>query len=91
MDVEGFLVGLNCLVFLVERLKESLTSLHAVGVPLGRSWGEKCVSNESFGSTAGGAAVLTRAGRTTNKEKRQTRDFDSRTKGYPGEDGKIRH
>ena len=90
MDVEGFLVGLNCLVFLVERLKESLTSLHAVGVPLGRSWGEKCVSNESFGSTAGGVGVLTRGGRTTHKEKRQTRDFDS-TKGYPGEDGKIRH
>ena len=47
MQYEDFLVVLTCLLFAVVRSKESLRTLHGMGVPLLRSWGEERVSKES--------------------------------------------
>ena len=85
---EGVLVVLTCLLFAIVRSKESPRTLHGMGVPLLRSWGEERVSKEfPVFYVVGAATTVSQEGRTTYAKRRQgDRDFDS-TKGYPGEDG----
>ena len=88
MQCESFLVVLTCLLFAIVRSKESPRTLHGMGVPLLRSWGEERASKEfPVFYVVGAATTVSQEGRTAYAKRRQgDRDFDS-TKGYPGEDG----
>ena len=86
MCFEEFLVVLNCCLFSVERLKESLVLKNGMGVPLFQNRAEGWMQKEILVEyVAGQSTKETLGGRSILEKRRQNWEFDS-TKGFPGED-----
>ena len=87
MNYEDFLVAFFCLLFTLERTKETLSALHDVGGPLLNGWGEVCaVKANCVFESVGEHGLFLRGGRVHFvKISQNNREFDA-TRGYPGED-----
>ena len=83
MSVEGAVMFLGFLRFLVARSKEFLPLSQVVAGPLAWEWEDESVAKVIPDIIFGGAApIFTTGGRASPTE---SREFDS-TMGYPGED-----
>ena len=87
MVYEDLLVEFICLLFLIERSKETLFAWYGVRGPLLCRKGEECAAKESCVFVLMGEhRHFSRGGRATSKKSREKiREFDP-TRGFPGED-----